>query len=435
MKKMTNLLGKLFKSLRYLQFALALLLIISLLIGIGSIIEQDQPASFYLESYSKPLFGFMDGKFLLTYQLDHIYQTWWFVTFLVLLGLSLLSCSFFTQLPIFRNSKDSKFKTQKNSYSYLSTFLKLEDMNYFQETFLLFLQQFHFSVYQKNTVIYGCQGLLGRISPMLVHFSLLLILSGSSLGAFQKFTDQEFLPKGEIFHLQNPFRSGIWTNPPTFPLRVNDFWVEYKANKISQYYSNLSVLNNFGKEIHYQTISVNNPLRFEGIDVYQSDWKLLAFRLQTFPKIREIPLISFQTMGKMWISWIDSSAPWTFLFDQFENIFFIYDKTGKFITTKNVGEFLTPTLQVCEILPATGFFIKYDPSLPLIYSGFGGLMITTLWSYFPYTQIWGVSTKKGSWLGGYTNRGKIHLEIMLESILRNCKKKLGFGFLKQFDGA
>ena len=57
---------------------------------------------------------------------------------------------------------------------------------------------------------------------------------------------------------------------------------EYENNKIHQFYSNLSILDNYGNEIKQQTISVNNPLRYKNIDFYQSDWNLLGIRVKNF---------------------------------------------------------------------------------------------------------------------------------------------------------
>jgi cytochrome c biogenesis protein ResB len=43
------------------------------------------------------------------------------------------------------------------------------------------------------------------------------------------------------------------------------FWVEYENNRIHQFYSNLSILDAYGKEVKIKQ-SVNNPLRYENVD-------------------------------------------------------------------------------------------------------------------------------------------------------------------------
>jgi cytochrome c biogenesis protein len=79
---------------------------------------------------------------------------------------------------------------------------------------------------------------------------------------------------------------------------------------------------------------------------------------------------------------------------------------------------------IIDILPSTGLLIKYDPSIPIIYFGFGLLMITSCLSYLPYTQIWIFTQRKNSWIGSSTNRGKIQLEIEFENLIRYIENLL-----------
>ena len=67
---------------------------------------------------------------------------------------------------------------------------------------------------------------------------------------------------------------------------------------------------------------------------------------------------------------------------------------GVFIQTYNLGDKFYKSKQIIDIIPATGLQIKYDPSIPIIYTGFGLLMVTAFLSYLPYTQIWIYNQKK-----------------------------------------
>jgi cytochrome c biogenesis protein len=264
-------------------------------------------------------------------------------------------------------------------------------------------------------------------------------LGGSSIGAFKNFKAQEMLPKGELFHIQNTLRIGWLTNLPLFNIRVNDFWTEYQNNRIHQFYSNLSILDNFGNELKEQTISVNNPLKYKNIDFYQSDWNLLGIRVENIQKkkVYELPLFSLKQNTKSWVTWISSDSnlfnselinndkqSFTLIFDQFQNMFFIYNQNGVFINSKSVGDFILPDIKILEILPSTGLLIKYDPSIVIIYFGFGILMLTTLLSYLPYTQIWIFNKGKYFFVGSSTNRGKIQLELQFENLLRNSEANI-----------
>ena len=411
-----------------LKFAIFILILIAISSSLGSFIEQDEPIIFYQENYKSdsPIYGFIDWKLITNLELDHIYRAWWFLTLLIILGICLIGCTLTRQFPLFKNSKDYIFKQESKSFKNLPFFVKIQNIFFTKEKILLKLQSMNFYIYQKQKLIYGYKGLIGRLSPILVHLSLIVILVGSSIGAFQNFKAQEVLPKGEVFHIQNPIKAGMFTKLPDLSIRVNDFWVEYEKNKIHQFYSNLSILDNYGKEIKDQTISVNNPLRYKNVDFYQSDWNLIGIRVRNIKEMKtyELPLFSLKKNSKAWITWIEKEKQaYTVIFDQAQNTCLFYNEKGNFIASKNIGDFIDNELLLIDMLPSTGLLIKYDPSIPIIYFGFGLLMITTSLSFLPYTQIWVFNSKKNIWIGGVTNRGKIQLEIDFENLIRSIEKQ------------
>ena len=419
-----------FKIVSDLKFAIIILSIIAITSSFGSLIEQDESITFYEENYplTKPIYGFINAKFIFLFGLDHIYTTWWFFTLLLTLGISLITCTMTRQFPLFSNSKEYFFRKQKRSFLQLPFSVKIKNIYYLKENILLKLQTMNFYIYQKGNLTYGYKGLIGRISPILVHFSLIMILLGSFFGAFKNFKAQEILPKGELFHVQNSIRIGWFTPLPTITTRVNDFWVEYENHRIHQFYSNLSILDNYGNELKTQTISVNNPLRYKNIDFYQSDWNLLGIRIKELKnkeKIYELPVFSLQKQAKSWITWVQTEKEkQTIIFDQLENNFLIYDDSGRFLKIGNIGDQINNTVFLLDILPATGLQIKYDPSILIIYFGFALLMVTASLSYLPYNQVWIFHKKNMSWIGSSTNRGKIKLEIEFENLIRYIENVL-----------
>lgn len=65
-------------------------------------------------------------------------------------------------------------------------------------------------------------------------------------------------------------------------IRVNDFSIEYREDgSEKQFFSDLSVLDvNTGEQLTRKTISVNKPLRWGGVTLYQTDWSLAALSLR-----------------------------------------------------------------------------------------------------------------------------------------------------------
>ena len=418
------------------QFGLLILGIIAVFSSLGSFIEQDESIEFYKENYSvdRPIYGFITWKSITFFGFDHIYTTWWFLTLLIILGISLVSCTFTRQFPLLSISKEYFFRKKKTSFLPLPFSIKLQTIYFLKEYILLQIQNLNFYVYQTKNFLYGYKGLIGRISPILVHVSLILILLGSGLGALKNFKAQEILPKGELFHIQNPIKIGSFTPIPNVSTRVNDFWVEYENKRVHQFYSNLSILDKFGNEIKNFTISVNNPLRYKNVDFYQSDWNLLGIRLQDIKekRIYEYPLFSLNKVNKSWITWIKGNTDdYTLIFNNLDNTCLIYNQEGKYLGVKNIGEFINNQFLFIDIIPSTGLLIKYDPSIPLIYGGFGLLIITTILSYLPYTQIWVFENNSNSWIGSLTNRGKIQLEIEFENLVRRIENNLVKNNLKR----
>ena len=421
---------KSFRIFTNLKFSILILTLIAFASSLGSVIEQEESLEFYQTNYSllNPIYGFINWKLIISFGLDHIYTTFWFLALLIILGISLISCSITRQFPVLNNSKDYFFKRQKTSFLSLPFSIKLKNIFFLKESILVKLQKMNFYIYQYGNLVYGYKGLIGRISPILVHLSLIIILVGSSWGAFNNFKAQEILPKGEIFHIQNPIKIGGFTNIPSINTRVNDFWVEYNSNRIQQFYSDLSILNSTGNEIVHQTISVNNPLRYKNIDFYQSDWNLLGIRIKdlTTDTIYELPLFTLKNSTKSWVTWVfdENSTIKTLIFDQLQNHLTVYDENGKFVNNLLLDDKLSQNLIIVDIIPATGLQIKYDPSIALIYFGFGLLMLTAFLSYLPYTQIWMVTENQTTWIGSNTNRGKIKLEIEFENLIRSIEEKL-----------
>eukprot|EP01040_Poterioochromonas_malhamensis_P012583 gene12583-13773_t len=96
---------------------------------------------------------------------------------------------------------------------------------------------------------------------------------------------------------------------------------------------------------------------------------------------------------------------------------------GNFLELQNIGDKIGNQFVIIDILPSTGLQIKYDPTISLIYFGFGILMITGCLSFLPYTQIWMCQQSLYCRLAGSTNRGKIQLEIEFENLLREIETK------------
>lgn len=419
-----------FKRLSNLKLAIFLLLIIAISTSLGSIIEQNKEIEFYQTVYNKSFLGISLSDLLLGFDLNHIYSSWWFYCLLSLLGLSLLSCTFSQQLPAL------KFARRYYFYNTALPFQKLE-LNFVNPKILtsqfchtLIEQQYN--VFQNKSSLYAYKGLIGRISPIIVHVSIILILIGSIFGSLKGFVAQEFIPKTEIFHIQNAINTNFFSNIPQYNLRVNDFWVDYNQNKkIKQFYSDLSIMNGSGQEIAKKTISVNKPFVFNGITIYQTDWEIIGARFQ-FPKVTnkniQIPVLSLtdSTNNKFWLSWLPLDSEKNFgyivVVENTAGQIQLYKQNNEFVQTLNIGQTYeidkkpATTFKVKNLIVATGLQIKADPSIIITYTGFAFLIMSSLLSYISFSELWFLKADMNNIWGGQTNRAKIKFRIELATL-------------------
>jgi cytochrome c biogenesis protein len=61
--------------------------------------------------------------------------------------------------------------------------------------------------------------------------------------------------------------------------------------------------------------------------------------------------------------------------------------------------------------------IKADPGIPIVYTGFGLLMLSVLMSYLSHSQIWALETDGKLYVGGRTNRAQVTFEREVVEIL------------------
>lgn len=403
-----------------LRFAIAILLIIAFSSIIGTIIEQDQSIETYKLNYpiTNPVLGFLSWNIILKFGFDHVYKTWWFISFIFMFGTSLLSCTFLQQVPSLKIARRCQFFRTTQQFNRLNITKNISHLNLAQLLFKIKDRQY--SIFQQKNIAYCYKGLIGRIAPLIVHFSMILILLGSVLGAIGGFKAQEIVPKTETFHIQNILSNGQFTLIPKTSARVNDFWITYTKQKtVNQFYSQISILNNDGNEIRQETIFVNSPAQYNGITYYQTDWNLIGLRVKDKNQIPvQYPLTSvLNDRDKIWLSWVplnsDLTDGFTLLINNLQGYCSIYNKFGDFIgnlelnETLNVNSFLT----LIDIISSTGLQIKADPGIPVIYAGFGFLMISTLVSYITYSQIWIVKDRNQIYIGGNTTRATFDFEL------------------------
>jgi cytochrome c biogenesis protein len=416
-----------FKSIADLRFAIFILLIIACFSVIGTVIEQDQSIETYKLNYplTNRIFGFLAWDIILQFGFDHIYKTWWFITLIILFGVSLLTCTLLQQFPSLKIARRCQFFRTTQQFCRLNISTNLKHLLFSQLFFKI--KEKHYSIFQQKNILYCYKGLVGRIAPIIVHFSMIIILIGAIFGSISGFKAQEIVPKTETFHIQNVLNNGQFTIIPKVSIRINDFWITYtKQTTITQFYSDISFLNADGNEIQRKTIFVNSPAKYNGIDYYQTDWNIIGLRVKVKnSSIFQYPFINLpNSQEKIWLTWISTNEQLdnglTLLIDNLQGYCSVYNKVGNFIGNLELNENLKlgNSLILIDILSSTGLQIKADPGITLIYLGFLFLMLSTLISYITYSQIWIVQDKQKIFIGGNTTRATFEFELEFLKLIK-----------------
>nr|QWK41799.1 cytochrome biogenesis protein [Protohalopteris sp.] len=413
-----------FKNLANLKLAILILLAIAIVTSIGSIIEQSRDIQFYQNTYTYSLFGMESWRIILLLGLNSIYSTWWFFFLLFIFGLSLSCCTILQQLPTLKFSRRYYFYKQKSQFSKLS--VKIKRIKVFRTHLSYALIRKQYSLFQQYNTIYAYKGLISRIGPIVVHFSIICILLGSTLGALTGFNSQELIPETEIFHTQNIIKTGLFSSVPQKTFRINDFWAIYNINnQIKQFYSDISVLNGKGSEFRRKTISVNNPLLINELIIYQTDWGILGIRLNLIRNdfsntVIQLPILKLNNFSsqKLWMSSLTSRKENVILLiKNNRGQIALYEKEGKFIKNINLGENLNiidldlRNINLIDIISSTGIQIKSDPGVKLLYIGFLFLIISSLISYISFSELWLLEFTNQVMFGGKTNRAQVKFKV------------------------
>lgn len=420
-KKLKNIPWKIIKKLSNLNFSIFLLLLISSLSVIGTIIEQNQTIEYYQTHYptvqANSSFQSFNWKIIIGIGLDHIYDNIWFLFVLILFFFSLTSCTFSRQLPNLQIARNWKFLQSHKNIKKTTNPVNLREK--FTSNIIQSILKNQYFIFHQGNRIYAHKGLIGRIAPIFVHISLILTILGSLVGLLNGFTSQEIIPKGEFFHIKNIVKVGQLCNfPVELTGQIQNFGIQYNQDSsIKQFFSTIIIRNNKGLEIAKKTISVNQPLTFNSLSFYQTNWRVNAIRINIgYSKNVQIRTEKKEFNNRdIWVARIPISNQKAifFIIYSLNNKVTIYKDNGDFLTEVNINEnfYINQNfISIKEIIVSTGIQIKIDPGISIVYTGFFILMITTITSYISYSQIWVYTDKYSIRLLGSSNRNILSFE-------------------------
>ena len=266
-------LNRIWKFFTSVKLTIVLLLTLAATSIIGTLIPQNESPARYVQAFGEPLYRLFD-----ILDLFDMYHSWWFQLLVLLLTLNVVICSLdrlsatwkivFVKNPRFNLTRfrDLKNKVQLNHPQPVDTVIDLVDQ--------ILTRSFGYRRQEKTDdgiVFFAERWRWTRLGVYVVHTSVVLLLIGSLIGSLFGFEGYVNIAEGEAagtIQLRNtnkPFPLG-------FEIRCDDFNVSfYNTGMPKEFRSSLTILEQ-GQPVIQKDIIVNDPLRYRGINIFQSSY-------------------------------------------------------------------------------------------------------------------------------------------------------------------
>jgi cytochrome c biogenesis protein len=411
-----------------LKLAIGLLLIISIVISLGTVLEQDKTLSFYKMSYpsTNPIMGFFSFDTILLFGLDHIYKTTWFFLLLFTFGVSLISCTVVRQIPSLKLARIWKFFKKDKGLPLGKGIMLMSNSSLAHFSYLL--RENNYNIVQQGSYLHAYRGFIGKVGPIFVHISIICILLGCICSQMTGFMSQEMIQKGDVFYPQNIVSSGDFANVrPDFVSYVKDFKIAYTDwGLIDQFYSDLQIRDKNLDLVSDKTIFVNEPLRHKGLTFYQTEWSIPLLHIRNSSGVTsniKLKEVNLENAGRFWVGSFKNQKGQEkiVVLEDLTGRYFVYNFKRELLAMQEVGDRLFldgMDLRVSEIIPSTGIQVKSDPGVVFIYFGFLVLVLSITLSYASYSQIWAMRKDNTLYIYGVTNRGVYFFEQFMLDLVR-----------------
>lgn len=422
------------------------------LMALGTAIDQGESPEYYFQKYPEenPIFGFFTWRWVLTLGFDHMFSSPVFLGTLILLGTSLMACTYTTQIPLVKVARRWSFlqsadSIRKQEFSDTLPQASVSDLG-------VILMGAGYEVFLKGPSLYAFKGLAGRFAPIGVHLAMLLIMAGGTLSATGSFRGSVTVPQGLNFVMGDVLGPTGFLSTPTeafnTEVHVNKFYMDYyDSGEVSQFHTDLSLFDMNGKEVMRKTLSVNDPLRYGGITIYQTNWSFSAlqilkdgegpFNLAMAPLTINGDKKLFGTFLPVGDTDSSNVKGISMLARDLQSIV-LYDKQGKFAGVRRPNSKLPIEIDgtkivIVDAIGSSGLDLKTDPGVPAVYAGFGALMLTTCISYLSHAQIWALQDGTTVIVGGKTNRAKAEFPDEMNRLLDQVPEILESSISKKPD--
>lgn len=300
----------LFELLGSMRFAVSLLMFICVASLIGTVLQQNQPASSYIDQFGPFWFALFDK-----FSIWHIYNSWWFLLIMAFLVVSTSICLVRNAPKMVRDARS--FREYVRASSLRSFHHRVEgtvglppDQSLARMQQWLSSQGYRYKVRHEGDgmMLAAKKGGANRLGYIFAHAAIVVICIGGLLDSElpvrmqvwlagkQPITENMLIsqvPESGLLSPANPsFRAnmlvpeggqsssgivavgeGVLVQPLPFTLKLNRFVIDYYSTGMpSSFKSDVQVTDPQTGESFNQIIEVNEPLRYKGVTVYQSSF-------------------------------------------------------------------------------------------------------------------------------------------------------------------
>ncbi|MBD1371665.1 cytochrome c biogenesis protein ResB [Hazenella sp. IB182357] len=305
----TSLFDKTWAFFSSVKVAIVLIVITLIASGIGTIFPQETfvPSS-NPEGYYEDEYGLL-GKWFYLIGFSDMYNSWWYILLLSMIGVSLVVCSLDRVIPLYKALNNQKVIKntefiKRQRISHVEKIVETEKEH--KRTALIeSLQQKRYNVSVEDDAILAEKGRISRWGPYINHIGLILFL----FGVFLRFVPGWYL--SETMWLQEEEVKKI----PELPYYVKNErslvemyephelppGSENQTNFVKEYQTDVTLYqkdDTTGKltELKKGQILINHPFEYEDLLLYQSDLKagqLSGLELAVIDKENEQEVGSF----------------------------------------------------------------------------------------------------------------------------------------------
>jgi cytochrome c biogenesis protein len=268
-----NYLASLWSFFASIRLTVVVLLSLAALSIIGTLIPQNESTAQYYHTFGPFLYRVMD-----TLNIFDMYRSWWFQSLIILLVINIVVCSIdrlqttgkiiFNRNPRFNLENYRRRKSRQD-------FRTRMDLETCKSTFHQRLsRQFGYcrvESVRQGYAITAEKGRWTRLGVYGVHFSIVVLLIGALVGSMTGFEGYVNIPEGEATDTIQLRFSGLPFKLP-FAIRCEDFDVQFYSTGAPREFRSRLVLLDEGRPVLEKDVIVNDPIRYKGINIFQSSY-------------------------------------------------------------------------------------------------------------------------------------------------------------------